>query len=82
MNWGSYCSFRCFVYKRQSPHASNVAGAFALKEKGENALRSLRSVLLVDDIYTTGATLEACGDILCRTGVQEVYFVCLCIGKD
>lgn len=62
--------------------AANVSGAFALKEKGENALCSLRSVLLVDDIYTTGATLEACGDILCRTGVQKVYFVCLCIGRD
>lgn len=62
--------------------AANVAGAFALKNGAEKALRSLRRVLLVDDIYTTGATLEACGDILCKAGIQEVYFVCLCIGKD
>lgn len=62
--------------------AENVKGAFALAAHGKEQLASLRRVLLVDDIYTTGATLEACGDILRRSGVQEVYFVCLCIGRD
>lgn len=40
------------------------------------------SVILVDDIYTTGSTMEACTRILKAAGVRHVYFLTLCIGQE
>lgn len=39
------------------------------------------TVVLVDDIYTTGATIEACAGVLQRNGIKRIYFLCVCIGR-
>lgn len=49
----------------------NVAGAFAVSRVGEMDVRG-RNVLLVDDVYTTGATLDACARTLLRAGAGRV----------
>ncbi|MDE7417237.1 MAG: ComF family protein [Lachnospiraceae bacterium] len=41
----------------------------------------LNKVILVDDIYTTGSTLDAVAMELKRHGVKAVYFIALCIGE-
>ena len=53
----------------RAARAANVAGAFAVR-KGE--LVRGRPVLLVDDVMTTGATLDACGKALARAGAGRV----------
>ncbi len=39
-----------------------------------------RNVLVVDDIYTTGSTMDAMADVLKQNGVERVFFVTLAAG--
>ena len=41
----------------------------------------LRSVLIMDDIYTTGATIDSLARVLKAAGVQKVYFLTISIGQ-
>ena len=41
----------------------------------------LNKTILIDDIYTTGSTLDAVALELKRDGVGAVYFIALCIGE-
>ena len=41
----------------------------------------LNKTILIDDIYTTGSTLDAVALELKRHGVKSVYFIALCIGE-
>jgi ComF family protein len=47
----------------------NVAGAFALRRPDE--LKE-RDVLLIDDVYTTGATMNECAKVLKNAGAARV----------
>jgi len=51
----------------------NVSGAFALTRSTWNQELSGRRVLLIDDVSTTGATLDACAGPLHTAGVSEVW---------
>lgn len=55
----------------------NLKNAFQLDV---NAIK-LKRVLLVDDIYTSGATIESCTEILLGAGTEEVYYISVAIGK-
>ena len=55
----------------QKARARNVAGAFAVPEGARSRLAG-RTVLLVDDVFTTGATLSACARALRRGGAAHV----------
>lgn len=43
--------------------------------------KGVKGVILVDDIYTTGSTMEACTRVLKKAGVKKVYYLTICIGR-
>ena len=55
--------------------AKAVAGAFALAPGAKEKLAG-KTVVLVDDVHTSGATGEACACALKRGGAREVILLC------
>lgn len=56
---------------------NNLKKAFILEENGVK----LKRVIIVDDIYTTGSTLDAVAKLLKEWGAEEIFFVTLAIGE-
>lgn len=55
----------------------NLEKAFIVNE---NSVK-YNKIMLIDDIYTTGATFDACARVLKSNGAEYVYGISLCVGK-
>ena len=55
---------------------TNLDGAFSVKE---NANLKNKTILLCDDIKTTGSTLKECSDVLYENGAKAVYCIVLAV---
>ncbi len=60
--------------KHRAERWENVDGSFVIKNPG--ALTG-KNVLLIDDVITTGATLEACGQVISRIPGTSINFASL-----
>ncbi|HEX8388362.1 MAG TPA: ComF family protein [Sphingomonas sp.] len=52
-----------------------VARAFTVREKARASIRGA-AVVLVDDVHTSGATVETCTNALLRAGARSVSVLC------
>lgn len=53
---------------------ANVHGAFSLENNAESRIRG-QHLILVDDVLTTGATLNACATVLFHAGARTLSYV-------
>lgn len=61
----------------------NLTASLAWDEKEAGKQKNLpETVALVDDIFTTGTTMEACTTVLREHGISSVYGICVCIGNE
>lgn len=56
----------------------NLKQAFAIRT---DIAQKYDTVILLDDIYTTGSTAEACTRVLKQAGIKKVYMITIAIGK-
>lgn len=59
---------------------SEIKGKIKLKKGYENIIKG-KKVILVDDIFTTGATANECSKVLLENGVKCVFVSVLAITK-
>ena len=55
----------------RTERAANIQGAFRVPEEGKAAVAG-RRLVLVDDVLTSGATVEGCARALLRAGAANV----------
>ena len=61
---------------RAAQRKINLKNAFQLAEKGVE----LDGILLIDDIYTTGSTMDAAASVLLENGADKVHALYISIG--
>lgn len=59
----------------------NLKRAFRVADKEKMSLVRGRTILLVDDIYTTGSTMDEAARVLKAAGAEKVYYLTISIGQ-
>lgn len=62
----------------RSERQNNLKKAFKI---GRNDVK-LKVSIVIDDIYTTGSTIDSMAAVLKEAGVSKVYFLTVAIGDD
>lgn len=60
-----------------SQRRRNLREAFEAQEQVDG-----RRILLVDDVFTTGSTMDAMAQALRERGASGIFFLTVCIGED
>lgn len=63
-------------YMNYKDRRKNVRNAFAIHPKYEATIKN-KSILLIDDVYTTGSTVKECAETLLRAGASTVNVLCI-----
>ena len=58
--------------------SENIKNAFRCKEKLQ---KHYKVILIIDDIYTTGSTINECAKVLIKAGADKIYSCVVCIGS-
>ncbi len=64
--------------KTRKERALNASNIYSVVDR---SLIENKHVLIVDDVVTTGSTLEACAIVLLRNGASKVSVACLAMGN-
>ncbi|WWR15528.1 double zinc ribbon domain-containing protein [Lachnospiraceae bacterium JLR.KK008] len=56
---------------------NNLKRAFKISENDVK----LNTIIIIDDIYTTGSTIDAMASVLYAAGIKNIYFIALAIGR-
>jgi competence protein ComFC len=77
----------CLIKEKETPaqmelkkeaRQNNLKGVFSISDPGR--IRG-KKILLVDDVYTTGSTMQECASVLKKAGSQEVWGVAIARGE-
>lgn len=58
----------------------NLMNAFSINARQKKQIRG-KKILLIDDIYTTGTTIDYCSKLLYENGAESVSFLTIAIGN-
>jgi len=56
---------------------NNLKRAFKIRQNDVK----LSTIVIIDDIYTTGSTIDAMSEVLHQAGISDVYFMTLTVGR-